>query len=171
MHISSKQPTAHSVLHTQTYTTSRPHSVMCFDFTSKKSESNCVILIGDMTLFLCFQCPYRAVKHLLRHSQTRPDSAVSASILSYWNLSLFLFFFLKIRTLRSSLTAGCLGSLCRGNCRGRRKITVVGDNETVPWLDLNTAWCDCYQSVDEWKWMSQDKDLGLSSFFLTVNPV
>lgn len=137
--------------HTHRLTASRLQSVMSFDFVEEKKKSgpNCLVLIGRYAPSspACTVGSYTAVRHLLRRSQTRPNSAVSATVLSYWN-RFYSFFILPLRS-SLLLTAGCLGCLCKENCRGRRKITAVGDNERVTRLDLNVAWCDCYQSVNE----------------------
>lgn len=147
-----KYPAARSVSHTQTYFTSRLQSVMSFDFASKKkSGSNCLVLIGDTLLPLCFQCCF--ILCCTTSAQTQPDSAKLCCLSNHPELleSFFFSFFNPFFNLplRSSPTAGCLGCLCKENCRGRRKITAVGDNERVTWLDLSVAWCDRYQSVDE----------------------
>ena len=137
---------------------------MSFDFASKWIGPNCLVLMGRYALssLLAVCGSDAAERHQLRLGT---DSAVSATKVSYGS---FLYPFFILPPLSSSLllTVGCLGCLCKENCRGRRKITAVGDNERVTWLDLNMVWCDCYQSVNESKWMSQDKDLGLSSYSL-----
>lgn len=39
----------------------------------------------DMLLLACSVASSTAVRHLLTHSQTRPNCAVSAPVFSYWN--------------------------------------------------------------------------------------
>lgn len=89
-----KYPAARSVSHTQTYFTSRLQSVMSFDFASKKkSGSNCLVLIGDTLLLLCFHCCF--ILCCKTSAQTQPDSAKLCCLSNHPELlESFLFFFL-----------------------------------------------------------------------------
>lgn len=87
-----KYPAARSVSHTQTYFTSHLQSVMSFDFASKKkSGSNCLVLIGDTLLPLCFQCCF--ILCCTTSAQTQPDSAKLCCLSNHPEL-LESFFFL-----------------------------------------------------------------------------